>query len=201
MTSYFTLQDSSEGFYKEKGSKFIACAYPVSDEKEVKEIITALKKEYHDARHHCFAFRIGADHSFFRINDDGEPSGTAGKPILGQIQSYQLTNVLIVVIRYFGGTKLGVGGLIQAYKEAAKNALENAVIIDKNIENHYQLDFNYEQLPEVMKILKTMKSTITKQETDSKCSFFCSISLINSAVLEEKLKRIPNFELKLISTK
>jgi len=199
--SYLTIKEKSEGLYKEKGSKFIAYAYPVSNDPEVKEIVAGLKKEFHDARHHCYAFRLGADLSFFRTNDDGEPSGTAGKPILGQIQSFQLTNILIVVVRYFGGTKLGVGGLIQAYKESTKNALENSSIIEKNIENHYELIFSYEQLPEVMKTLKLLKAVITNQETDSNYRLFCTIPLINSPVLEEKLKRIPNFEMKLTDTR
>lgn len=196
ITTYKTIACKSEGLYKEKGSKFIAYAFPVSSEKEIKEIVATLKKEFHDARHHCFAFRLGADMNFFRSNDDGEPSGTAGKPILGQIQSFGVTNVLIVVVRYFGGTKLGVGGLIQAYREAAKDALEQAEIIEKNVEKQYELEFSYEQLPEVMKTLKSVNAGITKQETGEKYLLFCSVSLINSPVFEEKLKRLPNFEMK-----
>lgn len=196
ITTYKTIDRKSEGLYKEKGSKFIAYAFPVSSEKEIKEIVATLKKEFHDARHHCFAFRLGADMNFFRSNDDGEPSGTAGKPILGQIQSFGVTNVLIVVVRYFGGTKLGVGGLIQAYREAAKDALAKAEIIEKNVEKQYELEFSYEQLPEVMKTLKSVNAGITKQETGEKYLLFCSVSLINSPVFEEKLKRLPNFEMK-----
>ncbi|MFZ5553893.1 MAG: IMPACT family protein [Bacteroidota bacterium] len=196
ITTYKTIAFKSEGLYKEKGSKFIAYAFPVSSEKEIKEIVATLKKEFHDARHHCFAFRLGADMNFFRSNDDGEPSGTAGKPILGQIQSFGVTNVLIVVVRYFGGTKLGVGGLIQAYREAAKDALAKAEIIEKNVEKQYELEFSYEQLPEVMKTLKSVNAGITKQETGEKYLLFCSVSLINSPVFEEKLKRLPNFEMK-----
>lgn len=196
ITTYKTIAFKSEGLYKEKGSKFIAYAFPVSSEKEIKEIVATLKKEFHDARHHCFAFRLGADMNFFRSNDDGEPSGTAGKPILGQIQSFGVTNVLIVVVRYFGGTKLGVGGLIQAYREAAKDALEQAKIIEKNVEKQYELEFSYEQLPEVMKTLKSVNAGIIKQETGEKYLLFCSVSLINSPVFEEKLKRLPNFEMK-----
>ena len=128
---YRTLEGTSEGVYKEKGSKFIAIASPVGSVDEVKLQLDKLRKQYHDARHHCYAYRIGYEPIEFRQNDDGEPSGTAGKPILGQIQSFELTNTLVVVIRYFGGVKLGTGGLIQAYRTAARTSLENGKIITK----------------------------------------------------------------------
>lgn len=127
---YLTISKPSEGLFKDRGSKFLAFAYPVSSEDEIKEIQEHLRSEYHDARHHCYAYMLGKDKNVFRANDDGEPSSTAGKPILGQIKSYDLTNILIVVIRYFGGTKLGVSGLINAYKTAAEEALKNAKIIN-----------------------------------------------------------------------
>ena len=130
---YLTIVKSSEGLYKEKGSKFIALAFPVKTEEELKAIQLRLRKEYHDARHHCYAYRIGTSNMVYRTNDDGEPSGTAGKPIYGQIQSFQLTNILVVVIRYFGGTKLGVPGLIRAYKTATQDVFQNADIKLKTI--------------------------------------------------------------------
>lgn len=133
---YYTISAPSETIYKEKRSKFCAFAYPVENIDEVKEKLTFLKKKYHDARHHCYAYILGADKATYRMNDDGEPSGTAGRPIHGQMLSKDVSNVLIVVVRYFGGIKLGVGGLRVAYKLAAKNVLENATIIEKIAENH-----------------------------------------------------------------
>jgi uncharacterized YigZ family protein len=131
--SYFTIKEASQGVFKDRGSKFLACAFTVIAENEIKEHLSALRKEHPSARHHCYAWRLGAGKEAWRANDDGEPSGTAGKPILGQIQSYDLTNVLIVVVRYFGGTLLGASGLINAYKSAAADAIKNAVIEEKFI--------------------------------------------------------------------
>ena len=128
---YKTIEFPAEGQYKEKGSRFIALAYPVRQEEEIRTIVAAIKEKYYDARHHCYAWRLGADKKLFRANDDGEPSSTAGKPILGQIQSHDLTDILIVVVRYFGGIKLGVSGLINAYREATADALQNAVMVEK----------------------------------------------------------------------
>lgn len=152
--TYKTLKGLSEGLYREKGSKFIAIAIPVDSEEEVKEKLAALRKEYHDARHHCYAYILGYDKSAYRLNDDGEPSGTGGRPIYGQLLSKDLTNTLVVVIRYFGGIKLGVSGLINAYKTAAKDALESAIIIEKQIEETYRIFFDYTIMNNVMKILK-----------------------------------------------
>ena len=141
--SFKTIAASSEGLFKDKGSKFFSFAFPVSNEIEIKEIIEATRKKYHDARHHCFAWMLGEEKLHFRVSDDGEPSNSAGKPILGQIQAKDLSNVIIIVVRYFGGTLLGVGGLIQAYKAAAKEAIEAAHIIDKYIYRIYQFHFRY----------------------------------------------------------
>ncbi len=152
--TYYTLKQSSEGLYKDKGSKFLAYAYPVKNEEEIKEILDNLRKKHYDARHHCYAWALGPTRDAFRFNDDGEPSGTAGKPIYGQILSNGITNILIVVVRYFGGTKLGVRGLINAYKAATANAIENNVIIEMLIREVYELQFEYHLMNEVMKVLK-----------------------------------------------
>lgn len=152
--SYKTLAAPSEGIYKDRGSKFLGFAFPVTNEASVKEILQRLRKEHPGANHHCYAFRLGADKLFFRSNDDGEPSGSAGKPILGQIQSNDLTNILIVVVRYFGGTLLGVPGLIAAYRGAAADAITNGKIVEKQVMEIYELKFPYAAMNDVMKILK-----------------------------------------------
>jgi len=152
--TYLTIKNSAKGLYKDKGSKFIALAWPVNTETEINQILADVKKEYYDARHHCYAWAIGQWREQFRQNDDGEPSGTAGKPIYGQILSAGLTNVLVVVVRYFGGTKLGVRGLIDAYKGATADAINNADIITKIIYQYYYIEFDYNSMNEVMTILK-----------------------------------------------
>ncbi len=152
--TYKTITDQSEGIYKDKGSKFIAIALPVVNENEVKQHLEEIRKKYYDARHHCYAYALSPTRDAFRINDDGEPSGTAGKPIYGQILSHELTNVLIVVVRYFGGVKLGVRGLINAYKAASMDALGNNTIIEKRIKEIYEVSFDYPLMNDVMKILK-----------------------------------------------
>lgn len=152
--TYRTITTQSEGLYKDKGSKFIAFAIPVLSEEEVKGHLQELRKKYYDARHHCYAYALGPARDAFRINDDGEPSGTAGKPIYGQILSHDLTNVLIVVIRYFGGVKLGVRGLINAYKAAAQEAIANNTVEEKIIKEVYELEFDYPLMNEVMRVLK-----------------------------------------------
>ena len=154
MDTYFTIAVPSEGEYKEKGSKFIAFTYFVSDESSFKEKLEQLKKEHFKATHHCYAYRLGIDGKNYRANDDGEPSGTAGRPILGQIDSFGLTNVLIIVVRYYGGTKLGTSGLINAYREAAKNALDKSQKIEKIIESIVEVSISYNQLNEMMQFLK-----------------------------------------------
>lgn len=170
---YKTIDQPFTGIFKDKGSKFLSFAYPVNSEEEVKPIIASLKKEHHSARHHCFAWRLGTEEIYFRANDDGEPSSTAGKPILGQLQSYELTNILVVVVRYFGGTLLGVSGLINAYKNATINVLENAKIVQKPIEKKYKLRFSYNELNDVMTIAKRENLNIinTKFEIDCEISF------------------------------
>lgn len=172
---YQTIERESRGTFKDKGSKFFAFAFPVKHEDDVKEILSQLKKEHHSARHHCYAWRIGTEEITFRSNDDGEPSSTAGKPILGQLQSFNVTNILIVVVRYFGGTLLGVSGLINAYRNAAAEALKNAEIIQKTIENEIILNFTYNELAEVMNVIKQENLTIINTRFEEKCSLIFSV--------------------------
>lgn len=167
--TYRTLDAPSEGLYKEKGSKFIALAYPVYSEEEVKEILAGLKKQYYDARHHCYAYSLGADKSRYRANDDGEPNHSAGDPILGQIRSFDLSNVLVVVVRYFGGTKLGVSGLINAYKTSTAEALSNATIIEKHETALLQVHFAYPQMNDVMSLVKEYDLGVREQHFELDC--------------------------------
>lgn len=166
---YNTIETPSTGYFKDKGSKFYSYAYPLKDEDEVKELVDALKKEHHSARHHCYAWRLGTEEIRTRANDDGEPSSTAGKPILGQLQSYEVTNILVVVVRYFGGTLLGVSGLINAYREATVEALNNAEIISKLIEIQYELKFEYDMLNTVMNKLKQDNYDIVTTDFQESC--------------------------------
>lgn len=188
--TYFTIESPAEAIFKDKGSKFIGLAYPVQNEQQVKEILQGLKKEHHTANHHCYAYRLGADKLTFRANDDGEPSNTAGKPILGQIQSNDLTDILIVVVRYFGGTLLGVSGLINAYKTSAAEVLRASKIVEKQILFSYTVHFAFEQMNDVMKILKQSDSRITAQEFDSRCTISFNIRKAGSEACEEKLKKL-----------
>lgn len=161
---YQTIRRESIGEFKDRGSKFVAYAYPVYDETACHQHLEAVKKLHFKARHHCYAYRIGLDGNNFRANDDGEPSGTAGRPILGQIDSFQLANVLIVVVRYFGGTKLGTSGLINAYRESAADALRQADIIKKTVEDIYRIHFEYALMSEVMNAVKKEELEIVKQD-------------------------------------
>lgn len=167
---YRTIKAPAEGVYKEKGSKFLAFAYPVSHEASIKEHLAILQKQFHDARHYCYAWRLGPEKTHYRVNDDGEPSGSAGKPIYGQIVSRDLSDILVVVVRYFGGTKLGVGGLIQAYRAAASNALDQSTIIECKVFDILKLEFAYEQMNSVMKVIKDMQLDFENQEFDMDCS-------------------------------
>lgn len=170
--TYKTIAANSQGeIYKDKGSKFYGYIYKVQSEEEIKDYIAALKKEHHKARHWCYAYRIGASKPSFRANDDGEPSNSAGQPILGQIKSFELTNVLIVVVRYFGGTKLGVGGLISAYKAGAKLAIGASTIIQKTIDVYFKLKFNYEDLNKVMRVIKDYQLEVSSQTMEMSCEF------------------------------
>lgn len=183
MASYKTIAKESEGFYKEKGSKFLAFAVPVSAEDEIKAVIAQKRKEHHQAVHVCSAFRLGADHKLYRASDDGEPSNSAGPPILGQIQANELTNILIAVVRYYGGTNLGVGGLISAYRTAAKDALENAQIIEKEEMESFEFSCSYAQMPSVMTFLKKERIEILHTEMGLDCQFKLNL-------MKEKSQRI-----------
>ena len=196
---YKTVKGISEGLYKEKGSKFIARAYPVKTEEEIKEVQQSLRKEFYDARHHCYAWRIDARNERTRSNDDGEPSGTAGKPILNQIFSYELYDVLVVVIRYFGGTKLGVSGLINAYKTATREALDNAAIIEKEIRDLYQVEFEYPIMNKVMRVIKEEGLVIKEQDFDNQCIIKLEIKLSTINKSTNRLKQILGVKLKKLS--
>lgn len=197
--SYKTIEKISEGYITERKSRFISYVIPVKTEDEVKEILEEYRKEYHNARHVCWAYMLGETRDNFRANDDGEPSGTAGRPILGQINSFELTNVLVIVVRYFGGTLLGTGGLIRAYKEAAEAAIENAKIVEKTIDNTFVLNFEYPLLNDVMRVLhqfdgltwiqnftETCEMEVTIRQSQSK-QLFDTLSAIYGVSVEKEL--------------
>jgi uncharacterized YigZ family protein len=166
---------SPDSLYKEKGSKFLGYAFPVSNENQVKEHIHHLKKEHYNARHWCYAWQLGKSYDSYRVNDDGEPSNSAGMPIFGQLQAYDVTNVLIVVVRYFGGTKLGVGGLMQAYKTAARMSLDASTIVQKTIDEYFILKFDYPEMNIVMRIIKEEKLNVLNQKMELNCEFKLSV--------------------------
>jgi len=198
---YKTIKKTSQGIFRDKGSKFIALAYPVNDQESVKSIIDGLRKEYHDARHHCYAYMLGYQREVWRINDDGEPSGTAGRPIIGQINSHALTNILIVVIRYFGGTLLGVPGLINAYKTAAAEAINNAEIIECTVEDHYEITFPYSSMNDVMKILKEENVIQTDHVFDLECRIGIQFRLSSTEKILLRLSRIEGLKYELQSVR
>ena len=167
---YRTIKAPAKGVYKEKGSKFLAFSYPVSNEASIKEHLAILQKQFHDARHYCYAWRLEPEKTHYRVNDDGEPSGTAGKPIFGQIVSRDLSDILVVVVRYFGGTKLGVGGLIQAYRAAASDALDHSTIVECRVFDILKLEFAYDQMNSVMKVIKDKQLEFEDQKFDMDCS-------------------------------
>ena len=166
---------STEGLFKDRGSKFYGYAFPVTNEEEIKENIEFLKKQHYNARHWCYAWQLGMKYEKYRANDDGEPTNSAGTPIYGQLQAFEVTNILVVVVRYFGGAKLGVGGLIQAYKTAAKLALENTEIIQKTINEEFILQFNYSEMNKVMRIVKEEQISIINQKLDLNCRYIISV--------------------------
>lgn len=182
--TYKSISAPTDGLFKDNGSRFIAKAFPVESEETVKEIVTSIKKEYHDARHHCYAYRLGYKGDKFRANDDGEPSSSAGRPILGQIDSFGLSDILIVVIRYFGGIKLGIPGLIRAYKTSSADALTKAEIIEKVAGENYRLHFDYMKMNEVMKLLKDLDLQASQQDFSLDCNLVTRVrlSLINDFV-------------------
>ncbi len=188
--SYLTIKAFSQGTYREKGSRFIALAYPVSDREEINTILEKVRKEYHDARHHCYAWMLGQERENYRTNDDGEPSGTAGRPILGQINSSDLTDILIIVVRYFGGKLLGTSGLINAYRSAAESAIGNGEIIERHVMESYELHFPYAGLNDVMKILKEEEIHQTDQKFELECTVRISFRRSREERILERLSRI-----------
>ena len=195
---YFTIDKSVESIYKEKGSKFLSFLYPVSSVDEVKEYLTQLKKKYYDATHHCYAYIIGYDKETFRMNDDGEPSSTAGKPIYGQLQSNDLTNVLLVVVRYFGGTKLGVSGLIKAYKESSAECIALAQIVEKQVKNKYNIYFAYEDMNLVMNILKQNNAEQKNQIFDLNCQIEVLIDKRNTSKFESSIPPVSTIRIEFV---
>lgn len=188
--TYLTIQDKSEGIYTEKRSKFLAFAHPVETIDEIKDLLTDYKKKYYDARHVCYAYMLGPERTDFRVNDDGEPSSTAGKPILGQINSRELTNILVVVIRYFGGVKLGTSGLIVAYREAAAEALSAAAVVEKTIEETVTFTFPYVMMNSVMRVVKELNPRIVEQKYDETCIITLAIKRSMAPMLEERLNKL-----------
>jgi uncharacterized YigZ family protein len=183
--SYKTIKAKSEGLFKDKGSKFLSYAFPVETEEEIKEILIQIKKEHHSARHHCYAWRLGAEEIAFRANDDGEPSSTAGKPILGQLLSFELTNILVVVVRYFGGTLLGTGGLINAYRTAAAEAIKNAKTVTRVVEDKFTLKFTYNEMNDVMQIIKQENLNILDTRFGLDCEIDFSVRKSEAGRIEE----------------
>jgi uncharacterized YigZ family protein len=189
--TYKTLAGpSEETLFKEKNSKFFGYAYPISSEDEVKGIIEGLKKQHHSARHWCYAFQLGTDKIYYRANDDGEPNNSAGMPIYGQIQSFGVTNVLVVSVRYFGGVKLGVGGLITAYKTSAQMALEASEIIEKTIDVHYTLKFGYQNMNKVMRVIKEKNLDIVSQKMEMDCQIVIATRKKNAPMVLEAFENL-----------
>jgi len=199
--TFKTIRTVSSGLYKEKGSRFISAAWPVSDEKVIKAILEGIRKEHHEARHHCYAYQLGAEQDRWRTNDDGEPSGTAGRPILGQIRSLGLTNILIVVSRYFGGSLLGVSGLINAYRSAANDALKNAEIIDHIIQETYEILFPYSAMNDIMKIIKEEEVAQSGHTFDLECMITISFRISAREKILARLSRIEGLKYRFLEVK
>ena len=192
--TYKSIAAPSEGLFKDLGSRFLSLAFPVESEDEVKAIVDALKKKYHDARHHCYAYRLGLDGARFRANDDGEPSGSAGRPILGQIDSAGLSDVLVVVVRWFGGIKLGIPGLIRAYKTSTADALAQAQIIDKVAGKTFRVTFDYLSMNAVMKVLKDMGLTPASQDFGLECALEVRVRLALEDDFRKRLSDVAKLE-------
>ena len=199
--SYKTIVNHSEGFFKDRGSKFISHAYPVKTEEEIKAILAQLRKDYYDARHHCYAYILNPDKSAYRINDDGEPSGSAGKPIHGQLLSYDLTNTLVVVIRYFGGTKLGIPGLINAYREATKDALNQADIITLTVDEYFQIEYEYPLMGNVMRIIKDEHLDQVNTQFEINCKIELRVRKNDYQRIADEFGKIHGVKLKHLRTK
>jgi uncharacterized YigZ family protein len=199
--TYKTIAAESKGLFKDRGSRFIAIARPVSSQEEIKTVLDELRKEYHDARHHCYAWMLSPDRQAWRVNDDGEPSGTAGRPIMGQINSRELTNILVVVIRYFGGTLLGVSGLINAYRSAAEDALSSALIIEKQVNESWLVTFPYIAMNDVMKVIKDEScSQHSHDYGGEECSAEISFRALNTDKVTGRLRKIAGVTLTWLRT-
>ncbi len=197
MNTYKTITSKVEGIYKEKGSKFISFAIPVSDKEEIQLILKDYRSRYFDARHVCYAWMLGPERTEFRANDDGEPSGTAGRPILGQINSHELTNILVIVVRYFGGVLLGTGGLITAYKQATLDAINNAEIVEKTVDITISIHFDYLLLNDVMRIVKETNAQILMQEFDNQCKVILSFPKNEESAIKSRLENLNGVSIEL----
>ncbi len=199
-STYLTLLKRSEGLYSEKGSKFIGVALPCSDADEAKKLIELLKKEHPKAGHFCYAYRFGITGTEYRANDDGEPSNSAGPPILGQLQSFELTNVLIVVLRYYGGTKLGVGGLINAYRTGAKEAILSGKIIEREVFEWITINFEYADMPSVMNLIKKYRLEMVEHEFEISCRVKTNLSVNFAQEIKSELKSFDSVKINVIGT-
>jgi len=198
--SYKTIEGTSEGIFRDKGSKFLAYAYPIRSEDEVKPIIVKLKAEHGKANHFCYAYRLTPDRSVFRVNDDGEPSGTAGRPILNCLLSEDLTNILIVVVRYFGGTLLGVPGLINAYKNASLEAIKESKVVAKTVNDVYEVYFDYLQMNDVMKLVKDENLQVLAQQFDTHCNLKFEVRKSHLNQVLNRFDKIEQVKLKYLQT-
>lgn len=198
--TYLTIEEPSEGIFRDKGSKFIAYSYPFKDESNLKDILAHLKSIHPKARHYCWAYRLSPDRTVYRINDDGEPSGTAGRPILNVLLSRDVTNILVVVVRYFGGTLLGVPGLINAYKLSTQEALDAATIVEKTVNDVYSIEFEYIQMNDVMRIIKDENIIVLSQHFDNNCVINIEIRKMQVNKVITKLNNIEGLKTKYIST-
>lgn len=196
---YKTIDKPSTGQYNEKGSKFIAFAYPVNSEDQIKDLIQSLKKKYFDASHHCYAYALGLNREQFRVSDDGEPSGTAGKPILGQINSFGLTNILIIVIRYFGGTLLGTSGLAKAYRQSAEDALKHATIVEETLNSIFKISFEYKVMNQIMQLLKEEKINPLSRQIDLNCSMIISVRNSGIEKIKNNLEKIGSVKIEILN--
>lgn len=194
--SYRTIEAPSEAVYKEKSSKFLSFAYPVCNVEQIKECLDGLRKRYYDATHHCYAWRLDPRGSQSRVNDDGEPSGTAGRPILGQMLSHDITDCLIVVVRYFGGTKLGVSGLIDAYRQSASEVIARSRIVERTVNDTFEIEFPYIVLNDVMRIVKQLQPVIEAQSFDNMCFMRLSIRSSHGPMLRSRLEEVDSMNIK-----
>jgi uncharacterized YigZ family protein len=194
--TYFTIEKPGEGVFRDRGSKFLGYAYPITSDHDIKDIVAKLKQEHPKANHHCWAIRWSTDRSVFRINDDGEPSGTAGRPILNTLLSRNLTNIAVVVVRYFGGTLLGVPGLINAYRTAAELALNETKVIEKTVNDVYTILFDYQQMNDVMRIVKEDNLEVLKQQFDNNCELTISIRKMQVNQVLDRLQKLSSVKAK-----